>query len=313
MEKKAGMNHFGEIICIGIINYINIIIWYLGPFFLMKCRFRLTPLRVILFLSVQFLLVGLVRYILPLSLYPRSLIETLIVFVPMFILFTDALWKRAVVAVSSLIIIIFGELTTDILIKLIGGSGIIGQDESAQSFMMGKVLWVLTAYTLTMCFIVFYRILVNKIRIRSMLFYIVIPVYQIIMLLMYYYNCWKYNDRVITYGVSFLVLGLGIDFLIIYFQRAMEKNLETRTRLEAMKRQREYELAYYRQVNQSMEQMRAVRHDFMNQIRTARQMIQTRQERGKIEKLLKESEERLRGACTAATPERKEEWPDERI
>ena len=56
------------------------------------------------------------------------------------------------------------------------------------------------------------------------------------MLLMYYYNCWKYNDRVITYGVSFLVLGLGIDFLIIYFQRAMEKNLETRTRLEAMKR-----------------------------------------------------------------------------
>ena len=107
------------------------------------------------------------------------------------------------------------------------------------------------------------------------------------MLLMYYYNCWKYNDRVITYGVSFLVLGLGIDFLIIYFQRAME--------------------------NQSMEQMRAVRHDFMNQIRTARQMIQTRQERGKIEKLLKESEERLRGACTAATPERKEEQNDDRL
>ena len=109
------------------------------------------------------------------------------------------------------------------------------------------------------------------------------------------------------------MLGLGIDFLIIYFQRAMEKNLETRTRLEAMKRQREYELAYYRQVNQSMEQMRAVRHDFMNQIRTARQMIQTRQERGKIEKLLKESEERLRGACTAATPERKEEQNDDRL
>ena len=102
----------------------------------MKCRFRLTPLRVILFLSVQFLLVGLVRYILPLSLYPRSLIETLIVFVPMFILFTDALWKRAVVAVSSLIIIIIGELTTDILNNRAGrigaefydGKGSLGSD-----------------------------------------------------------------------------------------------------------------------------------------------------------------------------------------
>lgn len=301
-----------EIICVSVINYINIIIWYLGPFFLMKCRFRLTPLRVVLFLTVQFLLVGLVRYFLPLSLYPKSVIETLIVFVPMFVLFTDVFWKRAVVAISSIAIIIIGEVTTDILIKIIGGSGIIGQDESAQSFMMGKVLWVLIAYTLTMCFIVFYRIFVNKIRIRSMLFYIIVPVYQIIMLLMYYYNCWKYNNRVIVYGVSFLVLGLGIDFLIIYFQKTMEKNLETRTRLEAMNRQREYELAYYRQVNQSMEQMRAVRHDFMNQLQTARRMIQTRQERDKIEKLLRESEERLLSAC-AAMPSEKRGLSDDRI
>lgn len=301
------MNSPEEIICVSVINFINIIIWYLGPFFLMKCRFRLTPLRVVLFLTVQFLLVGLVRYFLPLPLYPRSVIETLIVFVPMFTLFTDVIWKRAVVAFSSIVIIIIGELTTDILIKIIGGSGVIGQDESAQSFMMGKVLWVLIAYTLTMGFIVFYRLLVNKIRIRSMLFYVIIPVYQIIMLLMYYYNCWKYNNRVIVYGVSFLVLGLGIDFLIIYFQMTMEKNLETRTRLEALNRQREYELAYYRQVNQSMEQMRAVRHDFMNQLQTARRMIQTRQERDKIEKLLEESEERLRSACAAIPAERKED------
>lgn len=301
------MNRPEEIICVSVINFINIIIWYLGPFFLMKCRFRLTPLRVVLFLTVQFLLVGFVRYFLPLPLYPRSVIETLIVFVPMFLLFTDVIWKRAVVAFSSIVIIIIGELTTDILIKIIGGSGVIGQDESAQSFMMGKVLWVLIAYTLTMGFIVFYRLLVNKIRIRSMLFYVIIPVYQIIMLLMYYYNCWKYNNRVIVYGVSFLVLGLGIDFLIIYFQMTMEKNLETRTRLEALNRQREYELAYYRQVNQSMEQMRAVRHDFMNQLQTARQMIQTRQERDKIEKLLEESEERLRSACAAIPAERKED------
>lgn len=306
------MSRLEEIVCVSVINYINIIIWYLGPFFLMKFRFRLTPLRVVLFLTVQFLLVGLVRYFLPLSLYPRSVIETLIVFVPMFVLFTDVFWKRAVVAISSIAIIIIGEVTTDILIKIIGGSGIIGQDESAQSFMMGKVLWVLIAYTLTMCFIVFYRIFVNKIRIRSMLFYIIVPVYQIIMLLMYYYNCWKYNNRVIVYGVSFLVLGLGIDFLIIYFQKTMEKNLETRTRLEAMNRQREYELAYYRQVNQSMEKMRAVRHDFMNQLQTARRMIQTRQERDKIEKLLRESEERLLSAC-AAMPSEKRGLSDDRI
>ena len=286
----------------------------------MKCRFRPTFLRALLLLTAQFLLAGVIRYFLSIPIYRRSVIEVLFVLVLILSIFKDAFWKRAVVASSLIVIIAITEFATKVLLMVIGGGAYTLQEESEEILITGWVIWAFIAYTLTMAFIVLYRILIHKIKVWSMFLYVAVPIYQVVMLFMYYYNCQKYSNQVIVYGVSYLVLGLCMDFLIIYFQRTMEKNQDTKTRLEAINKQREYELAYYRQVNQSMEQMRAVRHDFMNQIQTARRMVQTRQERDKIEKLLKESEKRLRNACpgtgdltVAFDAGRKEERTDERL
>ena len=65
------MTGYKDMLYIFIITAMNIVIWYAVPFFLLQCRFRPTVLRVGAFLTLQFVLVVGIRYVLSFQKHSR--------------------------------------------------------------------------------------------------------------------------------------------------------------------------------------------------------------------------------------------------
>ena len=70
------MTGYKDMLYIFIITAMNIVIWYAVPFFLLQCRFRPTVLRVGAFLTLQFVLVVGIRYVLSFPFVPQLLPES---------------------------------------------------------------------------------------------------------------------------------------------------------------------------------------------------------------------------------------------
>lgn len=119
----------------------------------------------------------------------------------------------------------------------------------------GVVFVNILLFTGAMYFLVFWRILVDKKKMASWILYLIIPTYQLILLLMYFMN-------------------------------GMEQKLEIEEKLSVLYQQRQYELDYYQMTNHHIEEMRTARHDFKNQIQTAYIMMEQGKSREKIEQLL---------------------------
>lgn len=290
------MTGYKDMLYIFIITAMNIVIWYAVPFFLLQCRFRPTVLRVGAFLTLQFVLVVGIRYVLSFPFAFRSIVGLSIIFVPMMVMFKDSLRKRAFVTVSLFILTFAGEFLMQPLILAVDKNGAINGDEFCDGSMIGRVLWLMVTYILFACFVLLYKVWVDKKRFAGMILYVIVPFYQALMLFMYYYNCKEFNGYVAVYGISFCVLGLLIDFLIIYFQTILERKQEMEMRLDEIQKQRDYELQYCRQADRNMEQMQALQRDFAGQLQAVYEMIHTGREESQIEKMLGESESRLRAS-----------------
>lgn len=290
------MTGYKDMLYILIITAMNIVIWNAVPLFLLQCKFELTFLRVIVFLTLQFVLVVGIRYVFSFPFAVRSIVGLSIIFVPMMVMFKDPVRKRAVVTISLFTLTFAGEFLMQPLILAIDKNGAINGEEFCDGSMIGRVLWLMVTYILFAGFILFYKVLVDKKRFAGMILYVIVPLYQALMLFMYYYNCKEFNSYVAVYGISFCVLGLLIDFLIIYFQTILERKQEMEIRLDEIRKQRDYELQYCRQADKNMEQMQALRRDFLKRLQAVYEMIHTGQEESQIEKMLDESELRLRAS-----------------
>lgn len=218
-------------------------------------------------------------------------------------LFRGSIWKKLAAAFTSLGIISAAEVLALQLLKLINPFNFSEILDFSGTFRIGVVFVNMLLFIGAIYFVVFWRIVVDKKKMTSWILYLIIPTYQLILLLMYYSACQKYTIEVAFLGMGITVMGVVIDLLLMYFMNGMEQKLEIEERLSVLYQQRQYELDYYQMTNHHIEEMRTVRHDFKNQIQTAYIMMEQGKSREKIEQLLGETSQWLeqsgmKGYCT---------------
>lgn len=217
--------------------------------------------------------------------------------------FLGSIWRRLAVGCTLLSIVSVAEMLAMKLLELVNPLNYSEILDFTGAFRIGVVFVNILLFTGAMYFLVFWRILVDKKKMTSWILYLIIPTYQLILLLMYYSACQKYTIEVAFLGMGITVMGVVIDLLLMYFMNGMEQKLEIEERLSVLYQQRQYELDYYQMTNHHIEEMRTVRHDFKNQIQTAYIMMEQGKSREKIEQLLGETSQWLeqsgmKGYCT---------------
>lgn len=95
------------------------------------------------------------------------------------------------------------------------------------------------------------------------------PIYQTILLAVFLLSNLRSGAVVMLIGWLTVIFEIGLDMSIIWFVNGNMKKLEAEEKLSTLYNQRQYELDYYRSMNQCMEEIRGIRHDFMNQVQTA--------------------------------------------
>jgi len=149
--------------------------------------------------------------------------------------------------------------------------------------------WIIMSMTY-----VIWRKFINRNWINVNWLLIIIPIYQMVLItafLIFADSTTELEEYVCFFLVLFgIIINIAIAYLIqgIYRKNAVERELAS------LSRQREVELKYYELASENVEKMRAVRHDFGNQLQVIYQMLSDGVGQEEVKNLLDESYENLR-------------------
>lgn len=104
--------------------------------------------------------------------------------------------------------------------------------------------------------------------------FLLFPVYQTILLVVFLLSDLRSGAVVMLIGWLTVIFEIALDMSIIWFVNGNMKKLEVEEKLTTLYNQRQYELDYYRSMNRRIEEIRSIRHDFMNQVQTAYVLLQ---------------------------------------
>lgn len=120
------------------------------------------------------------------------------------------------------------------------------------------ILWVMM--------LLLWKVFMDNWWIKEYLLFIIIPIYQLIIFLIYYNSCERIDVSSIVIGWFLYIFGIGIDVAILYLITSMLKRIKLEKELSELYQKRKKELDYYVQVNEHMENVRELRHEFANQL-----------------------------------------------
>lgn len=108
----------------------------------------------------------------------------------------------------------------------------------------------------------------NKKYMKRQLLFGMIPFYQLVLALLFIKSNVYSVEQVMLLGSVTIIFDFLLDIGAVWFLSSSIRRLETEEKLAVLYKQRLYELEYYQSINHYMEEVRKIRHDFMNQIQT---------------------------------------------
>lgn len=237
-------------------------------FFLLKCRFKKKILAYCL-MTLGNLAFNLgIKMIITDEVAVRTLTSYFVIGLLVFLGFEDPFWKRFLMVVNILLLITVSEVSALEILKLIHPLDLDKLGQFSGDFRVGVVLVNSIIFLLSIFLIVFWRRIVERRKVKGELLFLLMPIYQLILLIMYYSACQSYTVENAYWGMGLTIMGMIIDLVIIYFINGMEQKMELEEQFSKLYSQRQHELDYYKMTNQHIEDMKIVRHDFRNQIQT---------------------------------------------
>lgn len=110
------------------------------------------------------------------------------------------------------------------------------------------------------------KIVIDKVWPKTYMLFLIFPVYEALILFLFYQNVKELNDRVVVEGFLFVIFGFVIDFVLCYLIYKSLKERELAIKLDSIEREYQSEKVYNELVNGNLEQIRMLRHDFKNQL-----------------------------------------------
>ena len=144
----------------------------------------------------------------------------------------------------------------------------------------GQIILILWAVAL-----LFWKVCAEKRWIKEYFLFIVIPVYQMIIFMVYYSSCKTIDVASIIIGWFLYLFGLIIDGAILYLVSGMVKKMQMEKELRELYQKRQEELSYYMMVNSHVEEVRQLRHEFANQLQVIYGLLEV-EDAGKVKEML---------------------------
>lgn len=129
---------------------------------------------------------------------------------------------------------------------------------------------------------------------KNYLLLLAIPVYQIILCIVYFLFCGTVlTVPIIVVGYLMAIFSILIDFAVIIVIENMNERIDREEELSGLETVRKQELVYLEQSMQQTEALRLVRHDLGNQLQTLSAMLEEKTERNIIMGMFKEVKDRI--------------------
>lgn len=281
------------LVYICIVNYVSIAIMLMQPFHLLKQRCKAKTWIYWVTTVVLFVYATLPRMLLPEWVVFRVVMGLGGLLFVVLVLFTDSIRRKiAVFAAVAFLMFVSEGLTYFILscTQTLDYAKMLKYNDAA---LKGMIIVNMIAFILNIYAVFFWRWFVDKLRLKGMMLYLLVPLYQLVLLLLYVNAVDEFNSRTAALGVCLLVLGIAINLVIMFLLQNLERKVEVEEKLSYLYRQRERELDYYRMSQRYLDQMREIRHEFINQIQTAYLLIQKGDSLDRAQMLLEESYQKL--------------------
>lgn len=219
--------------------------------------------------------------------YPNILFRQIIIFLT-FLILCKNLYRDSLGCILFFICISYTLMTVCDLIITFSLYSMFPDVEGypqGRFLLFGNMLWI-ALYT----FVIYVFLIIWKREKKAFLpqkIYITVlfPLGQFfIMHAILYYSILQFLSGAYQIGVIFCILGSVICLYadIILFQVILDNSKKERlaAQLEIMNNEAHWELEYYNSINEKMQEIRKIRHDFNNQLQTVYNMIMNEKEKG---------------------------------
>lgn len=214
--------------------------------------------------------------------------------------------KKMILIKGSLGVAAFVAAQT-VAFLLIRLTGALRNENVSQSSMRMQLLYgydvvhsIYLAMLYFICFmvvIVLWRSIVEKAWIKEYLLYILIPVYQLVLITTYFAGCSQITEEELQVGLLLTAFSLFINFCIIYLVNGTLKKIQAERELKALNEQRQIEAKYYEMTQQNMKEMKEVRQDYGDQLQQIYSLLESGENTADIQKLIDASNEKMKNSA----------------
>lgn len=169
-------------------------------------------------------------------------------------------------------------------------------DEFAQytpTFIMGAVFCNMFLAMMIMMELAVFKMMTRRASLRYLVLYIMIPVYQLILLAVYYRSVIELSEETTIWGLLILVFGILIDMFMVHTIDTMLEKISVEKELSRLYEQRQLELAYYESTQTYIDQMSIIRHEFNNRLQTVYSLVRNHGDDTDITELLDDTNQEL--------------------
>lgn len=217
------------------------------------------------------------------------------------LLFQESMKKRIGLGVMEVLASYIGEFGTAYLLLTTAHSRGIdmryGYDSMyahSEYVVLSSIYSTLIFFVLFMILLVLWKSIVDRFWMRAYLLYVIVPLYQLILIMIYYSTCRNLENIELTIGVILVVFSLIIDFSLIYLVGGMLRKEQVEKELTALYVQRQTEQQYYEMAVNNMSELKEIRKNYSGQLQILYKLLEKGEDAAELKDLLDSSSQKLR-------------------
>lgn len=152
------------------VNFINVGLLFLQPFYLLTYRGRRRGAAYLLLTTISLLFFWFIRVELPTGYQSKLIINFSWFFICVLIFFNDRCRRKLIIYAESVLLMIVSELLAEMLLKAMGTTVMYVEEHLySESAMQGIIFMNIIGYILNFYFVLFWKRLVEHFRMQYML------------------------------------------------------------------------------------------------------------------------------------------------
>ncbi len=211
--------------------------------------------------------------------WPRGLVMEIANLYFTFCCFSKPLKVKLFTLFSMLAVAVFTELCAYAALFIIfDSSKFIPFDITENSMHMaaGVIISNMLCFLFFILIIALKKIVLHQMKKRELLIYIIFPVYQFFSLVLFLRTYPRLDRTMIYMGTLLFSMNFLLACFIIFSVDHLISRMQTQENLSVLMVKRQEELEYYLQVQKNLTDMRAMKHDFANQLQTLYMLLQSK-------------------------------------